>query len=67
VDLPVRVAARDQRTLQGDSIMRSRNALRWRSASLFVPGTAMAADATPTLNAGDTAWMLTATALVLFS
>jgi ammonium transporter, Amt family len=46
--------------------MRSRNALRWRSASLFVPGTAMAADATPTLNAGDTAWMLTATALVLF-
>jgi Amt family ammonium transporter len=46
--------------------MQSRIAMRCWSASLFVPCTAMAADATPALNAGDTAWMLTATALVLF-
>jgi hypothetical protein len=33
-----------------------------------MPGLAMAADevAAPVLNSGDTAWMLTATALVLF-
>jgi len=34
-------------------------------ASLFLPAAAFAADA-PTLSAGDTAWMLTSTALVLF-
>src|SRR5690606_39575338 len=33
-------------------------------ASLFFPGLAMAEEAV--LNSGDTAWMLTATALVLF-
>jgi len=31
----------------------------------LLPSLAMAADATPTLNSGDTAWMLTSTALVL--
>ncbi|NVL30176.1 ammonium transporter, partial [Pseudomonas syringae pv. actinidiae] len=36
--------------------------------SLAIPGLALAADpvAEPVLNSGDTAWMLTATALVLF-
>ncbi|CAG8864640.1 Ammonia channel [Pseudomonas fluorescens] len=34
--------------------------------SLAVPGLALAEEATPVLNSGDTAWMLTATALVLF-
>ncbi|MCO7515343.1 ammonium transporter [Pseudomonas guariconensis] len=34
--------------------------------SLVMPGLALAEEATPALNAGDTAWMLTATALVLF-
>ena len=34
--------------------------------SLAVPGIALAEEATPVLNSGDTAWMLTATALVLF-
>src|SRR3978361_319447 len=36
--------------------------------SLVTPGLAMAADevAAPVLNSGDTAWMLTSTALVLF-
>ena len=38
---------------------------RWSCAALLTPCTAVAADA-PTLNAGDTAWMLTSTALVLF-
>lgn len=33
---------------------------------LFVPGLAMAQEQTVALNAGDTAWMLTATVLVLF-
>ena len=32
----------------------------------FVPCLVLAQDETPTLNSGDTAWMLTATALVLF-
>lgn len=31
----------------------------------MLPGLAMAADATPKINSGDTAWMLTSTALVL--
>ncbi len=34
--------------------------------SLVMPGLALAEEATPVLNSGDTAWMLTATALVLF-
>ncbi|MFR0673730.1 ammonium transporter [Enterobacterales bacterium AW_CKDN230030176-1A_HGKHYDSX7] len=34
--------------------------------SLVMPGLALAEDAVPALNSGDTAWMLTATALVLF-
>lgn len=34
--------------------------------SLAMPGLALAEEAVPTLNSGDTAWMLTATALVLF-
>ena len=34
--------------------------------SLAMPGIALAEEAVPTLNSGDTAWMLTATALVLF-
>ena len=34
--------------------------------SLAMPGTALAEEATPVLDSGDTAWMLTATALVLF-
>lgn len=34
--------------------------------SLVVPGLALAEDAAPVLNSGDTAWMLTSTALVLF-
>ncbi|MDZ3994368.1 ammonium transporter [Pseudomonas sp. Teo4] len=34
--------------------------------SLVMPGLALAEDAAPALNSGDTAWMLTATALVLF-
>ena len=34
--------------------------------SLAMPGLALAEETVPTLNAGDTAWMLTATALVLF-
>ena len=34
--------------------------------SLVMPGLALAEDAPPVLNSGDTAWMLTATALVLF-
>ncbi|MEE1865541.1 ammonium transporter [Pseudomonas auratipiscis] len=34
--------------------------------SLIMPGLALAEEATPVLNSGDTAWMLTATALVLF-
>lgn len=34
--------------------------------SLLMPGLALAEDAVPALNSGDTAWMLTATALVLF-
>ncbi|MBA1189065.1 ammonium transporter [Pseudomonas entomophila] len=34
--------------------------------SLVMPGLALAEDAAPVLNSGDTAWMLTATALVLF-
>ncbi|NIF19261.1 ammonium transporter [Pantoea sp. Cy-639] len=33
---------------------------------LVMPGLALAEDAAPALNSGDTAWMLTATALVLF-
>ncbi len=33
---------------------------------LALPALALAQDATPTLNSGDTAWMLTSTALVLF-
>ena len=37
------------------------------TASLCLPGLALAEEvATPTLNSGDTAWMLTSTALVLF-
>ncbi|HEX4882265.1 MAG TPA: ammonium transporter [Porticoccaceae bacterium] len=37
------------------------------TAGLFFPGLALAEEsATPTLNSGDTAWMLTSTALVLF-
>ncbi|WP_369988691.1 ammonium transporter [Pseudomonas xanthosomatis] len=34
--------------------------------SLVMPGLALAEEAAPALNSGDTAWMLTATALVLF-
>ncbi|MCX2887432.1 MULTISPECIES: ammonium transporter [Pseudomonas] len=34
--------------------------------SLVMPGLALADEAAPALNSGDTAWMLTATALVLF-
>ncbi|PYB80129.1 ammonia channel protein [Pseudomonas sp. LB-090624] len=34
--------------------------------SLVMPGFALAEEAAPALNSGDTAWMLTATALVLF-
>ncbi|MFJ4431571.1 ammonium transporter [Pseudomonas sp. NPDC089395] len=34
--------------------------------SLVMPGLALAEEAAPVLNSGDTAWMLTATALVLF-
>ena len=34
--------------------------------SLVTPGLALAEEAAPALNSGDTAWMLTATALVLF-
>ena len=34
--------------------------------SLEMPGLALAEEAAPVLNSGDTAWMLTATALVLF-
>lgn len=34
--------------------------------ALLSPGLALAQDAVPVLNSGDTAWMLTATALVLF-
>ena len=34
--------------------------------SLVMPGLALAEDAAPVLNSGDTAWMLTSTALVLF-
>jgi len=34
--------------------------------SLVTPGLALAEEAAPVLNSGDTAWMLTATALVLF-
>ncbi|MBC3501119.1 ammonium transporter [Pseudomonas sp. SWRI59] len=34
--------------------------------SLVMPGLALAEEASPALNSGDTAWMLTATALVLF-
>ncbi|QCI15207.1 ammonium transporter [Pseudomonas putida] len=34
--------------------------------SLVMPGLALADEAAPVLNSGDTAWMLTATALVLF-
>ena len=34
--------------------------------SLAMPGLALAEEAAPVLNSGDTAWMLTATALVLF-
>ncbi|MBC3412012.1 MULTISPECIES: ammonium transporter [Pseudomonas] len=34
--------------------------------SLAMPGLALAEEAAPALNSGDTAWMLTATALVLF-
>ncbi|MFG0412019.1 ammonium transporter [Pseudomonas sp. YQ_4] len=34
--------------------------------SLVTPGLALAEEAAPALNTGDTAWMLTATALVLF-
>ncbi|WP_338798780.1 ammonium transporter [Pseudomonas monteilii] len=34
--------------------------------SLVMPGLALAKEAAPALNSGDTAWMLTATALVLF-
>ncbi|GGU62574.1 ammonium transporter [Pseudomonas laurentiana] len=34
--------------------------------SLIMPGLALAEDAAPALNSGDTAWMLTSTALVLF-
>ena len=34
--------------------------------SLVIPGLALAEEAAPALNSGDTAWMLTATALVLF-
>jgi Amt family ammonium transporter len=46
--------------------------MRVRSVALMagllslLPALAMAEDATPTLNSGDTAWMLTSTALVLF-
>jgi Amt family ammonium transporter len=46
--------------------------IKGRSGALMVgllgllPSLAMAEDATPTLNSGDTAWMLTSTALVLF-
>jgi Amt family ammonium transporter len=36
------------------------------AAVLLLPRAAQAADAAPALNAGDTAWLLTATALVLF-
>ena len=36
------------------------------TAGLCLPGLALAEEAAPTLNSGDTAWMLTATALVLF-
>jgi Amt family ammonium transporter len=36
------------------------------SALLLLPGAAIAADAAPAIDAGDTAWLLTATALVLF-
>jgi ammonium transporter, Amt family len=35
-------------------------------AGLCLPGLVMAEEAVPTLNSGDTAWMLTSTALVLF-
>ena len=35
-------------------------------AALAAPGAALAQASTPTLSAGDTAWMLTSTALVLF-
>jgi Amt family ammonium transporter len=35
-------------------------------ALLALPAVALAADAPPTINTGDTAWMLTSTALVLF-
>ncbi|MFP3329226.1 ammonium transporter [Pseudomonas sp. SIMBA_064] len=34
--------------------------------SIVMPGLALAEEAAPALNSGDTAWMLTATALVLF-
>ena len=46
--------------------------IKGRSGALMVgllgllPSLAMAEDAAPTLNSGDTAWMLTSTALVLF-
>jgi Amt family ammonium transporter len=47
------------------SLDRGLRALLW--GALLVPGLALAQEAeAPTLNAGDTAWMLTATALVLF-
>lgn len=36
------------------------------AAGLALPGVALAQDAAPALSAGDTAWMITATALVLF-
>ncbi|KPL28495.1 MAG: ammonia channel protein [Acidithiobacillales bacterium SM1_46] len=46
--------------------MKSIRALVAAAAALVLPLAAHAADAQPTLNAADTAWMLTSTALVLF-
>ncbi|MBF0421673.1 MAG: ammonium transporter [Magnetococcales bacterium] len=48
--------------------LKNRPMMGWVGLSvLLVPGVAMAADTPPpTLNSGDTAWMITATALVLF-
>ena len=43
-----------------------RHGLAAATAGLLLPCAAIAQDAAPTLDSGDTAWMLTATALVLF-
>lgn len=48
------------------NVLRRSFTLSTGALALMLPGLSFAQDAGPTLSAGDTAWMITATALVLF-